>query len=122
MKIQKMLVYRQNNSGGYFEEVKHLLKDDLTVVPCSMLDKFSLLAGWYTDIGLIKGTNLPEEIYFNGVEKGIDCGHCGDRWDEEDGEKEKKVFIFETEDELNQALEDKTLSMYSSYAVLEDLK
>ena len=35
--------------------------------------------------------------------------------------EEINVFIFETEDELNQALEDKILSLYSSYAVLEDL-
>ncbi len=121
MIIQKMIVYLQNNSGGYFKEVKHLFRDDLTVVPCATLMHSSLFGEKYTDIGVLKGTETPKEIYFDGVEKGVDCECCGDRWNE-DGDKEVNVYIFETKDELKQSIKNKTIPLWSSYVLFEDLK
>lgn len=122
MRVQKMLVYRQNNSGGYFKEVKHLLKDDLTVIPCDFLFHSSLLEGAYVNVAIKKGTKRPKVIYFDGVERGVDCGHCGDRWSKSDGVTEVDVYIFKTKDDLKQAKEDGIIPMYSAYSVLEDLR
>lgn len=61
--------YRQNNSGGVFdvdENVKHYV-----IIEADSAKEADEKA---ESIGL----------YFDGVEKGIDCPCCGDRWDKAD--------------------------------------
>lgn len=61
----KWFTYRQNNSGGSFDRDD---KVDVNVIiqahSVKEADELAKVIG----------------IYFNGVEKGIDCECCGDRW------------------------------------------
>ena len=122
MKIQKMLVYRQNDSRGYLKKVKHLFKNNLTIIPCAVFFQPALFDGEYVHLAVIKGEDLPKEIYFNGVKKGIDLEFCGDRWCSMDGDEETDVFIFETKDEFKQARENNLIPICSNYVILEELK
>ena len=53
--------FRQNNSGGYFDGTA------LVFVQADSADDANRIA-------------QDNDIYFNGVADGIDCGCCGDRW------------------------------------------
>jgi hypothetical protein len=59
--------YRQNNSGGQFTLDK---KRGITMFVVIFAETSEEADKKAEDIGL----------YFNGVEKDIDCGCCGDRW------------------------------------------
>ena len=54
-------VYRQNNSGGFFEG-----PTTITVI-AETVEQANELA-------------IAQGAYFNGVSKGLDCNCCGDRW------------------------------------------
>jgi len=59
--------FGQNNSGGHFDS--HM-SDGITHFVIIEADNMEEACDIALDIG----------IYFNGVEKGIDCECCGDRW------------------------------------------
>lgn len=72
--------YRQNNSGGSFKitkKIKHFV---------------------IIEADSAKEANEKAEhigIYFDGVEKDIDCSCCGDRWNkvlEEDGTEKPEIY------------------------------
>lgn len=81
--------YIQNNSGGSFEindELKHfvIIEADNGKEADSIAEKVG--------------------IYFDGVENGIDCSCCGDRWDRasyEEGTNTPKIYGGEIQDVLN---------------------
>lgn len=84
--------FRQNNSGGKFEvndSVKHYV-----IIEADNAEEANNIAGEKTD------------IYFNGVDKNIDCECCGDRWDEQDesdGTETPMIFgvdVFKYKDDL----------------------
>lgn len=54
-------VFRQNNSGGFFDGPPEIIIYAVTAVEANALAE-------------TKG------VYFDGVEKGVDCDCCGDRW------------------------------------------
>jgi len=57
--------FRQNNSGGHFEENENV--GQLVIIEASDPTE-----------AYEKADNIG--IYYDGVEKGIDCDCCGDRW------------------------------------------
>lgn len=61
--------YRQNNSGGYFEFNDEEGITIEVIVEANSVQQANALAN---SIGL----------YFDGVDSGIDCSCCGDRWSE----------------------------------------
>ena len=72
--------YRQNNSGGGF-----VVNDDVTLVVIFQADNSADANYRAQGVG----------IYFDGVDKGIDCGCCGDRWAEawsDDGDPEPMIY------------------------------
>lgn len=56
--------FRQNNSGGFF------IGPYTIVVEADSADEANYLA-------------VRHDVYFGGVERGIDCECCGDRWHEQ---------------------------------------
>lgn len=77
----KKFVYTQNNSGGYYDTPEWTGPDDRGGV-----EGFNV---WVMAPTPTKANDLAQEyagIYFYGVEKGIDCECCGDRWDRARGE------------------------------------
>jgi hypothetical protein len=72
----------QNNSFGTFVEDDNL--DEFVIIEAESADEANHIA---ESIG----------IYFDGVEKGIDCPCCGDRWYEvSDGEDTEKLEIYDS--------------------------
>lgn len=72
-------VYRQNNSGGFFE-----INDDVTQFVIIEADSDTDANSRAEKIG----------IYFDGCHKDTDCPCCGDRWDaawRDDGESEPLI-------------------------------
>ena len=68
--MSRFYTFRQNNSGGSFVGVQFL------IVEANSSIEANELAQTYCD------------VYFDGVNEGIDCDCCGDRWypvDESDG-------------------------------------
>ena len=63
----KFYEFRQNNSGGSFD-----IDDKRGIGPCLWIEALS------NDDALNRAESLG--LYFNGVENGIDCPCCGDRW------------------------------------------
>jgi hypothetical protein len=59
--------FRQNNSGGHFEE-----SEDVGITVIIEACCFAEAKEKAEEIG----------IYFDGVQKGMDCPCCGDRWSE----------------------------------------
>jgi hypothetical protein len=73
-------VFRQNNSGGYFE-----INDDVTQFVIIEADGHEDANSRAVEIG----------IYFEGVDRDLDCSCCGDRWDEAwsgEGEPEPELY------------------------------
>jgi hypothetical protein len=73
-------VFRQNNSGGYFE-----INDDVTQFVIIEADNNNDANSRAVEIG----------IYFDGVDRDLDCGCCGDRWCEAwdtEGEPEPELY------------------------------
>lgn len=79
MTTKKLFRFRQNNSGGEF------IVDDTVgvhvVIEAESADQANEVATKYLG------------IYFNGVDEGIDCECCGDRWDPVEGDGTDKVWI-----------------------------
>ena len=72
--------YRQNNSGGSFKITKKVKR--FVIIEADSAKKANEKA---ESIG----------IYFDGVEKGIDCHCCGDRWHRalaRDGTKTPQIY------------------------------
>jgi hypothetical protein len=61
----KFYEFNQINSGGWYQSNENV--DELVIIEANSSDEANQIA---ENIG----------IYFNGVEKDIDCGCCGDRW------------------------------------------
>jgi len=71
----KKYTYTQNNSGGYFDEVEWSGHDDRGGV-----DGFNV---WVLALTAVEANALAEAyagVYFDGVQRGLDCNCCGDRW------------------------------------------
>jgi hypothetical protein len=71
--------FRQNNSGGSF---------DVDETLCGSL---------YIEADSIEEANekaLELGVYFNGVEDGIDCSCCGDRWHEPYDEEDESNILY----------------------------
>jgi hypothetical protein len=62
-KMSKFYKYRQNNSGGSFVDKGYL---------------YLVVEADYAE----DANNIAEQhgVYFNGVDDGLDCECCGDRW------------------------------------------
>lgn len=117
--MRKINLYRycQTNSGGSFKDTKKSYVKD-AIFPLKQKGDFEKI---YKDIGVTAKTIIPKMIYFDGVEKGLDCECCGDRWDElwED-EATTEVFIFEDlKDYENNKSE---LMIYSQYCIVSELE
>lgn len=80
--MSKFFIYDQNNTGGRFH---HYEQDGIgynVIIEAESAKHANRLA---EDIGL----------YFNGVEQGMDCSCCGDRWYrawEDDGWELKEIL------------------------------
>lgn len=81
MNATKWWCFDQNNSGGWFAHDAEAGIGYAVFVEAKNQDEASARA---MDIG----------IYFDGVRDGIDCGCCGDRWDEprEDGSNQPEKY------------------------------
>lgn len=71
--------YYQNNSGGGFQEDKHLGIDQFVIIEANTMRESKKRA---ESIGL----------YFDGVIEGIDCACCGDRWTAPDDSESPEVY------------------------------
>ena len=61
----------------------------------------------------------PNEVYFDGVEEGLDCPCCGDRWSRLDEWDEKeKIYIYENLEEFEKSKPGR----FSYYVILSELK
>lgn len=89
-KTSKFFTYNQNNSGGFFVINKEKGIGEYVIVEAMNLNDADARA---EAIGL----------YFNGVEDGMDCGCCGDRWYSpyDDGSEEPLIYDRTPEDYKN---------------------
>lgn len=96
--------FRQNNSGGGFD------------VDNKLCERMFIEAGSYE-----QAEEIAESfgVYYDGVEKGIDCDCCGDRWRSPDivdlnslNEKGWEVVSFNSESEWNYK--------YGKYEIVEE--
>lgn len=65
--MAKFYDFSQNNPGGHFE-----IDDDIGIGPCVWIEAVS------RDAAISRAESIG--IYFDGVDAGIDCPCCGDRW------------------------------------------
>ena len=99
--------FRQNNSGGYFDENNNVCIN--VFIEAHSDSEANLLADNFG-------------IYFDGCEQGIDCSCCGDRWypvDKSDGEKE--LVIFDNNSEKKVDIKKVFASMYSDKCIIHYL-
>jgi len=71
----KLYNFRQNNSGGNFHDVEWSGPDDRGGV-----DGYHV---WVLALTAVEANALAEEyagVYFDGVQRALDCECCGDRW------------------------------------------
>ena len=116
MQIKYMYVYWQNNSGGYFREIRKTYKDDMLILPVKCN---SFVYEDYSDLAVEDKEIIPNEVYFDGVKKGLDCPCCGDRWSRLDEWDEKeKIYIYENLDEFEKSKPER----YEYYVILSELK
>jgi hypothetical protein len=89
-KTSKFFTYNQNNSGGHFVINKERGIGEYVIVEAMNSNDADARA---ESIGL----------YFNGVEDGMDCGCCGDRWYSpyDDGSEEPLIYGQSPEDYKN---------------------
>lgn len=88
----KFYLYHQNNSGGDF--LVNISVDISVIIEANNIYSANKIA-------------KKHGIYFNGVERGIDCPCCGDRWDD-------SPMVYDT---LNEAIED-TYTVFNGGAVI----
>ena len=122
MEIKEYYVYQQIPSGGISYDTTEEFKKDLSILPCNTVYFYDKCKGKYHDIAVTDKFIIPSMVYFDGVEKGIDCECCGDRWDKIDIFDKRKIFIFENKKEFEEALENNKLERYNNYKILEDFK
>lgn len=116
MQIKEMYVYDQINSGGYFKEIRKTYKDDMLILPvrCN-----SPVYNDYSNLAVADKEIIPNEVYFDGVEEGIDCPCCGDRWSRlNEWDLKEKIYIYENEDEFRKSKPE----IYEYYVILSELK
>lgn len=116
MQIKYMYVYWQNNSGGYFREIRKTYKDNMLILPVKR-EGFS--SNGYVSLAIEDKEIIPKEVYFDGVEKGLDCPCCGDRWSRlDEWDLKEKIYIYENEDEFRKSKPE----IYEYYVILSELK
>lgn len=88
--MAKFYTYRQNNSGGIFDQDENV--DVVVVIEAESFAEANFTA---QSIG----------IYFDGCEKGFDCDCCGDRWsdhwDEDDATDRPELYGDPIEEQTN---------------------
>ena len=73
----------------------------------------------YEHLAVVDKEVTPKEVYFDGVEKGVDCSCCGDRWSRlDEWDTPKKIYIYENLDEFEKSKPER----YSYYVILSELK
>ena len=122
MEIRKYYVYNQLNSGGIFYDTTYCFIKGLHILPCNTVYFYDKCKSKYHNIAVSDLSIIPSMIYFDGVEKGIDCECCGDRWDKIDISDKRKIFIFENKKEFEKALKNNELEWSTFYTILEDFK
>lgn len=80
-KTSKFFTYNQNNSGGVFDINKEKGIGEYVIVEAMNSNDADARA---ESIGL----------YFNGVEDGMDCDCCGDRWHSQYDEGSEEPLIY----------------------------
>jgi hypothetical protein len=85
--------FDQNNARGYFIKDEHL--SEYVIIEANSADKANEKA-------------VALGIYFDGIEKGIDCECCGDRWypTYEDAACEEPMIANEPAEEFSYVYED----------------
>lgn len=116
MRIKEMYVYWQNNSGGYFKEIRKTYKNNMLILP---VKREGFRSNGYSSLAVADKEVIPKEIYFDGVDKGFDCSCCGDRWSRlDEWDTPKKIYIYENLDEFEKSKPGR----YSYYVILSELK
>lgn len=116
MQIKEMYVYWQNNSGGYFKEIRKTYKDNMLILPVKCMEATTHS---YEHLAVADKEIIPKEVYFDGVEKGLDCSCCGDRWSRlNEWDLKEKIHIYENEDEFRKSKPE----IYEYYVILSELK
>lgn len=122
MEIREYYVYQQIPSGGISYDTTECFKKDLSILPFNSVFFYDKCKSKYHNIAVSDLSIIPSMVYFDGVEKGIDCECCGDRWDKIDISDIRKIFIFENKKEFEEALKNNELERYNHYTILEDFK
>lgn len=116
MQIKYMYAYWQNNSGGYFREIRKTYKDNMLILP---VRRNSSVYNDCSNLAVADKEIIPSEVYFDGVEKEIDCPCCGDRWNRlDEWDTPKKIYIYEDMSEFEKSKPER----YSYYVILSELK
>nr|DAS95696.1 MAG TPA: hypothetical protein [Caudoviricetes sp.] len=111
-----MYVYWQNNSGGYSKEIRKTYKDNMLILPVKCMEATTHS---YEHLAVADKEVIPKEVYFDGVEKGLDCSCCGDRWNRlDEWDTPKKIYIYEDMSEFEKSKPGR----YSYYVILSELK
>ena len=123
MEIRKYYVYDQLNSGGKFYDTTECFRKGLHILPCNTVYFYDKCKSKYHNIAVSDLSIIPSMVYFDGVEKGVDCECCGDRWIRfSEWDEKEKVFIFNKRSEFEEALKNNELERYNNYTLLEDFK
>ena len=116
MQIKEMYVYWQNNSGGYFKEIRKTYKDNMLILPVKCIGATEY---GYEHLAVADKEITPNEVYFDGVEEGLDCPCCGDRWSRlGDWNKKEKIYIYENLEEFEKSKPER----FGYYVILSELK
>ena len=93
MQIKYMYLYWQNNSGGYFREIRKTYKDNMLILPVKR--NSPVYDDDYNHLAVADKEIIPSEVYFDGVEKEIDCPCCGNRWSRlDEWDTKEKIYIY----------------------------
>ena len=116
MQIKYMYVYDQLNSGGYFKEIRKTYKDNMLILPVKCMG--TITYDYYHLAVADKGI-IPNEVYFDGVEKGLDCSCCGDRWSRlAEWDTLEKIYIYENTEDFEKSKPER----FEYYIILSELK
>ena len=116
MQIKEMYVYWQNNSGGYFKEIRKTYKDNMLILP---VKRAGIGTKEHYNLAVEDKEIVPKEIYFDGVENGIDCPCCGDRWSRfDEWDTPEKIYIYENTEDFEKSKPGR----FEYYVILSELK
>nr|DAJ27049.1 MAG TPA: SARCOSINE OXIDASE ALPHA SUBUNIT, SARCOSINE Oxidase, Ligand Complex, Oxidoreductase [Caudoviricetes sp.] len=102
--------------GGYFKEIRKTYKDDMLILP---VRRKSPVYNDYSNLAVVNKEIIPNEVYFDGAEEGIDCPCCGDRWSRlNEWDTKEKIYIYENLDEFEKS----KLKRFRYYVILSELK